>query len=225
MPTVETEGALVGFYADVSGVQTLVAARRGLELEETSDTIDMTHADNMVAPIVVLNIDTSNDTIEISGDRRRELNAHPSFDLVGTSGDDGAYEATSTSLSGGNTVVSISGSFSNGTVLDGRALIVAPYGFMEREPGQQDWTASLDHVMLLDDSTGAFEASHQALREAKRNQNTILVQVRYPNTDGTNPRDEADALVSSITLTGPYDDTATVSMELEGATPLIYKTA
>lgn len=224
MPNVETEGALVGFYADVSGVQTLVAAKRGFELEETAETIDMTHADNMVAPIVVQAINTTADEVTIEGDRRRELNAHPNFSLVGTAGDDGDYEATSLSLSSGNTVVGISGSFSNGTVGNGRALVTAPYGFMQRTPGQQDWNASLDAVMLLDDGTGSFEASHEALRDAKRNENPILTQVRYPNTDGSNPRDEARALVTSVTLTAPYDDAATVAMEVEGIESLVYRT-
>lgn len=224
MPNTETEGALIGIYVDVSGTQTLVAAKRGLELEETAETIDMTHADNMVAPIVVLNIDTANDEITVAGDRRRELNAHPVFDVVGTVGDDGEYEAASTSLSSGDTVVTLVGSVSNGGVGNGRALIVAPYGFMERAPGQQDWNASLDNVALLDDGTGTFEASHDALRDAKRNQSTILTQVRYPNTDGSNPRDEAKAMVTSINLTAPYDDGATIAMDLDGAEPLIWKT-
>lgn len=224
MPNVETEGALVGFYVDIAGAKTLVAAKRGLELEETSEMIDMTHADNMTAPIIVVDIDTTNDEITIQGDRRRELNAHPSFSLVGTASDDGDYEAASTSLLSGDTVITLVGAVSGGTVGNGRALIVAPYGFMERTPGQQDWNASVDGVMLLDDGTGSFEASHDALRDAKRNENEILTQMRYPNTDGTNPRDEANALVSSVTLTAPYDGEATVAIELEGADPLVFKT-
>jgi predicted secreted protein len=220
MPNVETEGALVGLYCDVSGTQTLVAAKRGLDVEESSDSIDMSHSDNRVAPIEVTNIGSSDVTVK--GDRRREINAHPEFELRNTPNDDGVYEATGTSLSGGNTVISVSATLSGGSPGNGRALIVAPYGFIERVPGQQDWNASFDGVLLLDDATGSFEASHDALRDAKRNQNTILTQVRYPNTDGSNPRDEARALVSSMTLTAPYDGAATIAIELDGAEPLVY---
>lgn len=224
MPNSETEGVLVGFFADVGGTPTLVAARRGLELEETADTIDISHADNRRAPINVLALNTGNDEVTIQGDRRRELDTYKEFELRGTAGDDGTYTATGTSLSSGNTVVSVSGGISNGTVGTGRALIVAPYGFIQRTPGQQDWSASLDNVMLLDDSTGSFEASHNALRQSKRNENPIGIQVRYPNADASNPRDEASGLVTSITLTAPYDGEATVAFELEGQEPLVYAT-
>lgn len=225
MPNRETEGLFVAFYADVSGTQTLVAAKRGLELEETTDNIDVSHATNMRAPIEVLNLDTSNDEVTIRGDRALELNAHPTFELVNTDGDDGTYEAASVSLSGGDTVITVSGDITNGGLTGtAQALIIAPYGYIQRIPGQQDWSASWDGIMLLDDATGSFEASHEALRNAKRNENSVLVQTRYPNTDGSNPRDEGDVYIETITLTAPYDAEATIAMDMVSDAPLVFKT-
>lgn len=132
MANQETQGVDVGLYAPVSGTPTLVAAKRGLEFEETADTIDIGHADN--------------------------------------------------------------------------------YGWMERLYGQQEYSVDWDGVMLLDDSSGSFAASHKALRDAKRNGNIIAVEVRYPF--GV-PSDSGDALVTSITLSAPYDAEATISVSLE----------
>lgn len=131
MANKETKGADVGLYVDIAGTQTLVAAKRGLEFEESSDTIDAGHNDNL--------------------------------------------------------------------------------GWPTRLPGQQDATIDWDGVMLLDDQTGAFAASHNALRQAKRNGDVVTCQIRYPYG---NLADQGDFLIETITLTAPYDAEATISVSL-----------
>ena len=42
MPATEQRGSAVGVYVDISGTPTLVAARRGFEYNETTDTIETT---------------------------------------------------------------------------------------------------------------------------------------------------------------------------------------
>ena len=132
MANSEIEGVNIGLYADVSGTMTLVAARQNVELEETTETIDIGHADN--------------------------------------------------------------------------------YGWLEKLPGQQDFTFSWDGLMLYDEATGSFAASHEALRQTKRNGNLLSLQLRYPG----GLADAGDAIITSLTLTAPYDEAATFAIEGEG---------
>lgn len=132
MAVTEVEGVNVGLYVDISGTYTLVAAKRGLELEESAETIDVGHADN--------------------------------------------------------------------------------YGWIERIAGQQEFSVSWDGIMLLDDATGSFEASHQHLRQTKRQGNIIALEVRYPFGG---PTDTGSGIITSLTLTAPYDDAATIAADIE----------
>lgn len=136
MPLQETKGAVVGIYADVSGTQTLVAARRDLELTESTDT----------------------------------------------------RETTTTQAGAWKTF----------------------------RPGAQDWTASLSHLLLIDDASGETEASQKALIDAKRNRNIIAIQVQYPGGS----KDEGDAIVEELTTSAGYDEMATVDVSLQGTGPL-----
>lgn len=88
--------------------------------------------------------------------------------------------------------------------------------------GAQEWTISLGHILLLDDETGAYEASHKAMRDAKRNRNQITVQLRYPGTD--NAAETGNAIITELSLTAGYDEMGTVSATLQGAGPLTYQT-
>lgn len=226
MPDVENSGLLIGMYVDIAGTKTLVAAKRGMEIEESADMIDVSHADNMKAPIRVLSMSAANDTVTLSGDRRVELNSHPEFALQGTAAENGAKTAASVSLNGSNnTVVTVAGGIANDTFGLATAFVVAPYGFPARLRGEQDWNASWDGVMLLDDQTGDFAASHNALREAKRTQSPVTLEFRYPHAGASIPRDESEGVISSVTLTAPYDAEATVAVEIESATPLNYITS
>lgn len=134
MANTELTGLDIGFYVPISGTQTLVAAKRNLELEEGMDPIDVGHAGNE--------------------------------------------------------------------------------GWLARIAGQQEFSVDFDGVMLLDDGTGSFEASHNRLRQAKRGGEIITVQVRYPF--GSNA-DEGPALIETITLTAPYDAEATIAVSLISA--------
>ena len=226
MPLRETEGSYIGFYADVSGTMTLVAAKQSFEFEETAETIDVSHAENMWAPLPVLSIDATNDEFVLPGDRRIEVNTHPTVELVNAGTDDGEYEATDTSYdeTDDETTVSVGSSLDGGDASGARALIIAPYGFMQKLPGQQDWTLSQDGILLMDTQTGSFEESYQALRDAKHDNEPIMVQVRYPAADGSVPKDESEGIITSLTTTAPYDEAATVSIEMEGSDPLVYST-
>lgn len=94
-------------------------------------------------------------------------------------------------------------------------------GWVRRMAGQQDWSASIDSVLLLDDVTGSFEASHKAIRDAKRAGETVTVEVRYPGSE--DHKDQGEAIVTSITLTSPYNEEATVALELSAAGELTYE--
>jgi len=132
MANQEVKGANVGLYVDVSGTQTLVAAKQGLDFEESMDTIDVGHSDN--------------------------------------------------------------------------------FGWMERIAGQQEFSVSWDGIMLLDDGTGSFAASHQRLRQAKRQGEIVTLEIRYPFGG---PTDQGQGLVTTVTLTAPYDGAATIAADIE----------
>lgn len=139
MANSEVKGVNVGLYVDISGTYTLVAAKRGLEFEETAETIDIGHADN--------------------------------------------------------------------------------YGWIERLPGQQEFSVDWDGLVLLDDSTGSFEASHQHLRQTKRQGNILAVEVRYPFGG---PVDQGSGIITSLNISAPYDGETTFSASIESTGDLTF---
>lgn len=128
----EVKGVNVGLYVDISGTYTLVAAKRGLEFEENTDTIDIGHSDN--------------------------------------------------------------------------------YGWIERLPGQQEATVDWDGLVLLDDATGNFAASHQALRQTKRQGNILALEIRYPFGGSV---DQGSGIITSLNISAPYDGETTFSASIE----------
>ncbi len=87
----------------------------------------------------------------------------------------------------------------------------------EFRPGAQEWSASLTHMLLIDVTDGSLEASHQALRDAKRNRNFASLEVQYPG--GT--VDEGEGLVEELALDAPYDEVATVDVSIQGTGPIV----
>lgn len=223
MPNKEIPGVEVGLYVDIEGTKTLVAARRSLEFEETTEQVDLSHADNMFATRRITGVDATANTITAEGDCVREVTIRPDIAILKNADLAGDYTADAAALSDGDTVITLAEDITGETV-EGLVRFVAPYGFMKRAAGQQDWSASLSGLLLLDEATGSFAASHKALRDAKKNEDPITVQVRYPATDGSNPREEGEAIVTSVSLTSPYNEEATVDVELSGADVLAYLT-
>jgi predicted secreted protein len=142
MATSETKGIAIGLYVDVedgsgSVVQTLVAARRGLSLEETLELFDASTADNRA---------------------------------------------------------------------DGPA----------RVPDMNDWSASIDGLLLFDEGTGSMDATQRRLQTAVREKEEVTVEVQYPG----GYVDEGTAFVETFSLEAPHDDLSTYSADLSAASPL-----
>jgi predicted secreted protein len=81
-----------------------------------------------------------------------------------------------------------------------------------KKPGQQDSSLDLENVHLVDTATGELDASHQALLDAKRNGDEVTVQVRRPG----GKQDEIPMIVTSVSISMPYNEVATNSISLEG---------
>lgn len=86
------------------------------------------------------------------------------------------------------------------------------YDWANKMPGQQDSTLDLEHVHLVDRSTGDLDASHQALKDAKRNGDIVQVKRRRPG----GKEEQVPMYVANIGISLPYDDVATNTISLEG---------
>lgn len=213
---IEAQGAAIGFYAPVGGTDTLVAARRNLELSEDADTLDATHADNMRVGGKITSASSGSITVERL--TTKELRRAQRGEIVESSGEDGDYSWTASDVTDngdGTHTISVSGSVSSGAQ-GGFLYVPSPHGNRVYKYNYNEWGVSLENVLLIDKNTGSFETSHNALVEAKRHGKTIGVKIRYPNTDGSDPRDEGDAIIEEHTLTSPYDELATVSISATG---------
>ncbi len=216
MPNAEAQGTNIGFYADVNGASTLVAARRGVELSETVETIDKTHADNMQVGGRVTSTSSGGFTVE--GIRVRDLKVAERGEVKG--GGDLTWNAANVSDNGDGTrtISSYSGggSPSQGDVL----LVPSPTGARRYMYDRGEWEATLDKVILMDSSNGGLEASHRALQRAERFGHVIGVKLMLPTTNGSNVGDEGDVIVTEYSATFTHDDVATASVSMKGAGPL-----
>lgn len=88
-------------------------------------------------------------------------------------------------------------------------------------PGAHEWSVSLTHVLLMDKAAGTIEASQKALRDAKRNEIIITVEVRYPGTAGNETKDEGDGLITELNTSADYDSLATVDVSIQGTGPIV----
>ena len=215
---IEAQGAAIGFYAPVGGTDTLVAARRNLELSEDADTLDATHVDNMRVGGQIVGVDTTNNNITVERFTTKELERGQRGEIIGSSGNDGDYTWAASGVTdngNGTHTISVNESIGDPTA-DGFLYVPSPHGNRVYKYNYNEWGVSLENVLLIDKSTGSFETSHNALVEAKRHGKTIGIKIRYPNTDGSDPRDEGDAIIEEHTLTSPYDELATVSISATG---------
>lgn len=122
-------------------------------------------------------------------------------------------------VSGTKTLVAARRDLELNETADTREITTADSGdWREFLAGAQEWDLSLGHMLLLDDQTGDMEASHQALKDAKRNKNIIEAQLRYPGSNDN--AEQGDCLVTELTLTSGYDEMATVAVTLQGTGPL-----
>jgi len=226
MPNVEAQGAAIGFYAPVGGTTTLVAARRNLELSEDADTLDATHVDNMRVGGPITSVDTTNDTITVDHLTTKELERGKRGEIVQSTGNDGDYTWTAANVTDngdGTHTITVNESIDDAAA-DGLLYVPSPHGNRVYKYSYNEWGVSLENVLLVDTTTGSFEASHRALVSAKRHGKVIGVEIQYPATDGSSPRDVGDAILEEHTLTSPYDELATVSISVTGDGALTHKT-
>ena len=121
-------------------------------------------------------------------------------------------------VSGTMTLVAARGDFELSESMDTREITTTSAGtYKEFVPGAQEWEASLSALLLIDNSTGAFEASQKAIQDAHRNQDIITFEARYPG--GT--KDQGDALVTSLTTTGNYDENGSLDASFQGSGPIV----
>jgi len=220
----EAQGAAVGFYAPVGGTDTLVAARRNIELSEDADTLDATHADSMRVGGAITSVDTGSDTITVKDLTTKELRRGQRGEIVRSTGNDAGYTwgaSDVTDNGDGTHTISLNESIGDSTV-DGLLYVPSPHGQRIYKYNYNEWGVSLEHVLLIDQSTGSFEASHRALLRAERHGRLIGVKIRYPNEDSSDPRDEGNGYITDFTLTSPYDELATVSISVDGSGPLTH---
>jgi predicted secreted protein len=215
MPNREADGAAIGFYADVNGTTTLVAARRSFELSDTADTIDKTHVDNMQVGATIRSVNTGTMTVDLIS--TRELKVANRGTIKG--GGDLTWGDTDVTDNGDGThdvTFSGSGSPSQGDVL----LVPSPNGSNRYVYDRGEWEVSLETVVLIDPGTGDFAPSHQALLDANRNGSVIGVKIERPKTDGTAASESGDAIVTEYQSTYPHDGIATASITVKGQGPL-----
>ena len=121
-------------------------------------------------------------------------------------------------VSGTQTLVAARRDFELSESMDTREVTSTAAGtYKEFTPGAQEWEVSLSTLLLIDKSTGALEASQAALQDAHRNQNIITVEARYPGGE----KDQGDALITSITTAGNYDEIGTIDASFQGTGPIV----
>jgi predicted secreted protein len=216
---VEAQGSSIAFYAPVNGTETLVAARRSLELSEDADTLDATHADNMRVGGAVTNVSTNTLTVESLS--TKELERGQRGEVFGTDGSSSGkvtWSASDVTDNGDGTHdVTVNESLGGSEAM---LYVPAPHGSRVYKYNFNEWAVDLENVLLIDKDTGSFEASHRALVEAKRHGRIIATKIKRPSTDGSTPGDEGDGIVTDLTLTSPYNELATVSISVQGEGPL-----
>lgn len=219
---IEIPGQELGIYAPVGGTPTLVAARRGLDLTDTVDTYDATHADNMLVSGQITAVSTSNDTVTVEGVTLKELERGQRGSIRRSTGNDGDYTwapADVTDNGDGTFTIAVSETIDDSTA-DGVFVVPSPHGYREFQYGLAEWEVSLGAVLLLDGDTGSMEASHRALLDAKRHGKKVGVIIRYPNTDTGDPRETGDVIITDYTLTSGFDELGQIDITMEGASQL-----
>lgn len=211
MPNREADGSAIGFYANVNGSMTLVAARRGFELSDTADTIDKTHVDNMQVGAPIRSVNTGTITVEFISTRELKVANRGTLKNGGdltwsdtdvTDNGDGTHDVT---FSGGASPTA-------GDLL----LVPSPNGANRYTYDRNEWEVSLETVVLIDDDNGDFAPSHQALTNARRNGSVIGVKIERPTTDGTDQSESGDAIVTEFQSSYPHDGIATASITVKG---------
>lgn len=96
-------------------------------------------------------------------------------------------------------------------------------GWRNRLGALRDWTASAGSVVLMDLEDGGFDAAFGHLKTLLQSgdtpgQNVTGVEIQYP--DGS--KDAGTAIITSLSLSGPYDGISEGSISLEGNGKLNY---
>lgn len=99
-------------------------------------------------------------------------------------------------------------------------------GWRKKLAGMREWEASADTVLLMDLAAGGYGAAFAALKTKMQGAdvvggNVIGVQIEWP--DGST--DTGKAILTELSMEGPYDDVAEGSITLEGSGPLVYEEA
>lgn len=83
--------------------------------------------------------------------------------------------------------------------------------------GAQEWSTSFSNLLLLDDQTGAIEASQRALVDAKRNRNVITLELRWPFGSEA---ERGDAIIEEINFSMNFDEMSQVEFSAQGTGPI-----
>jgi hypothetical protein len=223
MPNTEVQGASVGVYGNLNGSQTLLAGRRNVELSDTADTLDSTHADNLRVGGPIESATTSE--ITVSQLLASELELAKRGEIVKASGGTGDYTwdaSDVTDNNDGTVTVTVNGDPSGAD--DGLLYVPSPHGNRTFIYDRHEWELSLENVMIIDQDTGAFEASQRALQRIHRHGEIVEVRFVYPTRNDSPPRDEGEAFITDFTTGANNGDLATASMTLTGREKLEYVT-
>lgn len=105
----------------------------------------------------------------------------------------------------------------NGETID--ASHAGNFGWRRKLAGQLEWSASATVVVIMDEASPfGFGSAMEYFRAQQRLRNEVEAQIQYP--EGST--DEGPCIINQWQVSGPYDNVAEGSVQLEGADALTF---